>query len=176
MSRWCRPVDRPDLPARRLCLFRSHRAHAYHQLKGAAWIPCGHGSSHRAWVGDYAVSVEEPYETPWVSSPRRRFVAALADRVTLTRVRRRREHSLEIQLPFLQRQLADSAGADHDERDDPVVPSAGQLPWLTRSRAAGAPGAHPARRQSDLHISSYDQVVRRDQRVADAVAAYDLEA
>ncbi len=81
-------------------------AYAYHQLRGRdVETVVLMGPSHRAWVGDYAVSVEDAYETPLGLVPLDLdFIAALANRVSLTRVRRDAEHSLEIQLPFLQRQ------------------------------------------------------------------------
>jgi len=156
-------------------------AYAYHQLQGRTVDTVVlMGPSHRAWVGDYAVSSEDAYETPLGVVPLDGdFIAALAKRVPLTRIQRDAEHSLEIQLPFLQRQLAGF-------RLVPIMMSADD-PAIARQLAGALVeiiGGEPQRRgrtllvaSSDLHhIENYDQVIRRDQRVVDAAAAYDLEA
>jgi len=156
-------------------------AYAYHQLQGRTVDTVVlMGPSHRAWVGDYAVSSEDAYETPLGLVPLDGdFIAALAKGVPLTRIRRDAEHSLEIQLPFLQRQLGGF-------RLVPIMMSADD-PAIARQLAGALVeiiGGEPERRgrtllvaSSDLHhIENYDQVIRRDQRVVDAAAAYDLEA
>ena len=156
-------------------------AYAYHQLRGRdVETVVLMGPSHRAWVGDYAVSVEDAYETPLGLVPLDLdFIAALASRVSLTRVRRDAEHSLEIQLPFLQRRLADFRLVPiMMSADDPAV--ARQLATALVDTIREQP-EHLERTllvaSSDLHhIEDYDQVVRRDRRVVDAVAACDLEA
>jgi AmmeMemoRadiSam system protein B len=185
-----RVADEPLVPGQLIGLICPHAgyaysgptaAHAYHQLQGRSVdTVVVMGPSHRAWVGDYAVSVEEAYETPLGLVPLDGdFIAALADRVTLTRVRRDAEHSLEIQLPFLQRQLADFRLVPiMMSADDPVVAQrlASALVDTIREQPERL-GRTLLVASSDLHhIENYDQVVRRDQRVADAVAAYDLEA
>jgi MEMO1 family protein len=152
-------------------------AYAYHQLQGRKVDSVVlMGPSHRAWVGDYAVSAEDAYETPLGLVPLDQgFIDALAGQVSLTRIRRDAEHSLEIQLPFLQRQLGDfSLVPIMMSADDPAVARrlAGALVETIRSR----PGQTLLVASSDLHhIEQYDEVVRRDQQVVDAVAAYDLE-
>jgi len=156
-------------------------AYAYHQLRGRdVETVVLMGPSHRAWVGDYAVSVEDAYETPLGLVPLDLdFIAALASRVSLTRVRRDAEHSLEIQLPFLQRRLADFRLVPiMMSADDPAA--ARQLATALVDTIREQP-EHLERTllvaSSDLHhIEDYDQVVRRDRRVVDAVAACDLEA
>jgi AmmeMemoRadiSam system protein B len=156
-------------------------AHAYHQLQGRSIDTVVlMGPSHRAWVGDYAVSVEDAYETPLGLVPLDgEFIAALANRVPLTRVRRDAEHSLEIQLPFLQRQLTDFRLVPiMMSADDPAVAQrlASALVETIREQPERL-GRTLLVASSDLHhIENYDQVVRRDQRVVDAVAVYDLEA
>jgi AmmeMemoRadiSam system protein B len=156
-------------------------AYAYHQLQGCtANTVVLMGPSHRAWVGDYAVSAEDAYETPLGLVPLDGdFIAALANRVPLARIRRDAEHSLEIQLPFLQRQLADFRLVPiMMSADDPAVARrlAGALADMVRDQPESL-GRILLVASSDLHhIENYDQVVRRDQRVVDAVAAYDLEA
>ena len=185
-----RVAAQPPLPGRLIGLICPHAgyaysgptaAYAYHQLQGRTVDTVVlMGPSHRAWVGDYAVSIEDAYETPLGLVPLDLdFIAALANRVSLTRVRRDAEHSLEIQLPFLQRQLADFRLVPiMMSADDPAVARelAGALVETIREQPERL-GRTLLVASSDLHhIENYDQVVGRDQRVVDAVAAYDLEA
>jgi len=185
-----RVAAQPPLPGRLIGLICPHAgyaysgptaAYAYHQLQGRTVDTVVlMGPSHRAWVGDYAVSIEDAYETPLGLVPLDLdFIAALANRVSLTRVRRDAEHSLEIQLPFLQRQLADFRLVPiMMSADDPAIARelAGALVETIREQPERL-GRTLLIASSDLHhIENYDQVVGRDQRVVDAVAAYDLEA
>lgn len=155
-------------------------AYAYHQLQGLQVDTVVLvAPSHRAWVGDHAVSAEDAYETPLGLVPLdHAFIDELAGRVFLRRIQGDKEHSLEIQLPFLQRQLGEFQLV-------PILMSADD-PAVAQSLAAALAGivrqqANEGKRalliaSSDLHhIESYDQVVRRDQQVVDAIAAYDLE-
>jgi len=156
-------------------------AYAYHQLEGRTFDTVVlMGPSHRAWVGEYAASEEDAYATPLGLVPLdRAFLAALDGRLPLHRVRRDAEHSIEIQLPFLQRQLDGFALV-------PILMNADGAPAAQHLAAALAEvvreRAAEGRRtllvaSSDLHhIPDYQEVVRRDRAVVDAVAAYDLEA
>jgi AmmeMemoRadiSam system protein B len=182
-------VDQPLVAGELLGLISPHAgypysgqtaAYAYHQLQGRAVDRVVlMGPSHRAWVGDYAVSTEDAYQTPLglvpLDGP---FIADLGKRLPLRRVQRDPEHSLEIQLPFLQRQLDDLALVPIMMSAD--QPSAAQnlartLAQVIRERA-GKNGHSLLVASSDLHhIENYDEVVRRDQAVVDAIAAYDLE-
>jgi AmmeMemoRadiSam system protein B len=130
-------------------------------------------------VGDYAVSAEDAYETPLgLVYLDREFIADLEQRAPLHRIQRDSEHSLEIQLPFLQRAL-DSF------RMVPILMSAssaaiaGQLAVALAEtiRLRTEDGGHTLLvASSDLHhIDDYEQVVRRDKRVVDAIAAFDVE-
>lgn len=156
-------------------------AYAYRQLEGRMYdTVVVLGPSHRAWVGDYAASAEDAYETPLGTVPLDQgFIEALAEDVPLRQVRRDVEHSLEIQLPFLQRQLQEFRlvpiimGAD-----DPAAAAE-----LARAlvRVIGARSEQSQRTllvaSSDLHhIENYEEVIRRDAPVVEAVNAYDLEA
>jgi AmmeMemoRadiSam system protein B len=155
-------------------------AYAYHQLKGQEVNTVVlMGPSHRAWVGDYATSTEQAYETPLGPvAVDGALVEDLAGRVSLRRVQDDREHSLEIQLPFLQHQLGTF-------RLVPIMMSAEDPSAALRLAAALAEvvleKAGKGERvllvaSSDLHhIENYDEVVRRDRAVVEAVAAYDLE-
>jgi AmmeMemoRadiSam system protein B len=161
-------------------------AYAYHQLHGHQIDTVVLlGPSHRAWVGDYATNHEDAYETPLGLVPLdHAFIKALDKRISLPRVRRDAEHSLEIQLPFLQRQLGDFRVVPiMMNADDPAA--ARQLATaltetiqqLSSEDCNNGCGRALLVASSDLHhIEDYDEVVRRDQRVVDAIAAYDLEA
>jgi AmmeMemoRadiSam system protein B len=155
-------------------------AYAYHQLQGRSpETVVLMGPSHRAWVGDYAVSTEDAYETPLGLVPLDQdLIADLAQRVPLQRIRRDAEHSLEIQLPFLQRQLGRFRLVPiMMSADDPAVAQrlASALAEIIVERKESR-GSILLVASSDLHhIENYEEVVRRDQAVTDAVAAYDLE-
>jgi AmmeMemoRadiSam system protein B len=189
-------VHQPPVPGELLALISPHAgyaysgqtaAHAYHQLE-----TCGAGTqqrvdtvvlmgpSHRAWVGDYAVSAEDGYETPLGIVPLDQdFVAGLGKRVPLRQVRRDAEHSLEIQLPFLQRQLGDfSLVPIMMNADEPAqVRALAKALTETIRQHEGENGRTLLVASSDLHhIDNYDEVVRRDQQVVAAIADFDTEA
>jgi hypothetical protein len=138
------------------------------------------GPSHRAWVGDYAVNSEEAYETPLGRvSLNQAFIADLEAILSLNRVERDAEHSLEIQLPFLQQQLGDfSLVPIMISADDPAVARRLGSALVETIKARSARGGRVLLvASSDLHhIESYDEVVRRDQPVVDAIGAFDLES
>ena len=98
------------------------------------------GPSHRDWVGDHSASTEDAYETPLGLVPMDRAVIDdLAGRVLLGRVQGDREHSLELQLPFLQRLLGSFRMAPILMRsDDPAVAQmlAGALADVIRGQRA----------------------------------------
>lgn len=155
-------------------------AHAYHQLQGREIDTIVLiGPSHRAWVGDYAVNMEDAYETPLGLVPLdRAFADDLEQNLPLQKIRGDAEHSLEIQLPFLQRQL-------DDFRLVPIMINADDPAKARRLAAALAetirkesrePGRVLLVASSDLHhIDNYQEVVRRDQPVVEAISAYDLD-
>ena len=183
-------VDQLPVPGELLGLISPHAgysysgqtaAYAYHQLQGRVVDTVVLlGPSHRAWVGDHAVSAEDAYETPLGLVPLdQAFIADLDERISLPRVRRDAEHSLEIQLPFLQRQLGDFLLVPiMMNADSPAVAQhlASALAETIRQRSEGN-GRILLIASSDLHhIENYDEVVRRDRQVVEAIAAYDLEA
>lgn len=188
VQRYLSQVDQPLLSGSLRGLIVPHAGYAYsgltaaygyRQLEGcAADTVVLMGPSHRAWVGDYAVSTADAYQTPLGRVPvAQDFVADLAAALPLRRLHRDAEHSLEIQLPFLQHQLP---GFDLV----PVMMSADD-PAAARRLALALVSIIEDREEaghsvllvasSDLHhIEDYDQVVRRDKDVIDAIADYDL--
>jgi AmmeMemoRadiSam system protein B len=86
-------------------------AYAYHQLTGRQFDSVILvGPSHYAWVGSWAINDLTWWETPLGLVPIDHELTDEIDRrVGLNRVRGDREHSLEIQLPFLQRTLGQFA-------------------------------------------------------------------
>jgi AmmeMemoRadiSam system protein B len=182
-------VDQPLVPGKLWGLISPHAgyaysgqtaAHAYHQLQGREVDTIVlMGPSHRAWVGDYAVSGEDAYETPLGRVMLdRAFIADLETRIPLRRIERDAEHSLEIQLPFLQRQLDDFRLVPiMISADDPATARHLATALVETIRQRSTENGHTLLvASSDLHhIENYDEVVRRDQPVVDAIAAYDLE-
>jgi AmmeMemoRadiSam system protein B len=182
-------VDQPMVAGELLGLISPHAgyaysgqtaAYAYHQLQGRRVDSVVLlGPSHRARVGEYATSVEEAYETPLGSVPLdQAFVDALGEHVSLRRVQGDVEHSLEIQLPFLQRQLGEFRLVPiMTSADDPAVAQrlAAALVEVIGQRADGGKRTLLVASSDLHHIENYDEVVRRDQPVVDAVDAYDLE-
>jgi AmmeMemoRadiSam system protein B len=137
------------------------------------------GPSHRAWVGDWATNKELAYQTPLGSvGLDQEFLDELADLVPLRRVAGDREHSLEIQLPFLQRQLGDFRlvpilmNADHPASARELA--GGLVQVIRRRDQAGLRCLLLA--SSDLHHShDYSEVVGSDRRVVEALASFDLD-
>jgi AmmeMemoRadiSam system protein B len=182
-------VDQPPVAGELLGLISPHAgytysgqtaAYAYQQLQGRQVDTVVLlGPSHRGWVGDYSASTEGAYETPLGLVPLdRAFIDDLAGSVVLGRIQGDSEHSLELQLPFLQRQLGEFRMVPILMRsDDPAAARSLALALAASIRQQAAEGKRVLLvASSDLHhIEDYDRVVRRDQEVVDAIAAYDLE-
>jgi AmmeMemoRadiSam system protein B len=182
-------VDQPPVAGELLGLISPHAgyaysgqtaAYAYYQLHGQQFDTVVLiGPSHRAWVGDYAVSAEHAYETPLGRVPLDlAFIDDLAGRAPFHRLQADAEHSLEIQLPFLQRQLsAFRLVPIMMSADDPAVAQrlAAALAGSIRQRAAEGHRVLLVASSDLHHIENYDDVVRLDREVVDAVAAFDLE-
>ncbi len=138
------------------------------------------GPSHYEDFGPFAISAKEYYWTPLGQvALDQEFIQDLAKKIQLTRVDQDREHSLEIQLPFLQRILGNFK----------VVPIMMSLPFYILGMDALQPCAalaatlaefFPARpflivASSDLsHLYDYDAVKKFDARFAELVDAFNI--
>ncbi|MBI4786453.1 MAG: AmmeMemoRadiSam system protein B [Chloroflexi bacterium] len=155
--------------------------HAYRQLTGRTFETVVLlGPSHSENWGPFAISAKQYYATPLGEIELAHdFIDRLADRIAIARVERDREHSLEIQLPYLQRTLGDFK----------LVPIMVTLPFyllgagvLEACQELSATLADLGRGRrvlfvasSDLsHIPDYEAVNQFDAQTAEMVAAFDI--
>ncbi len=161
----------------------STAAHAYAQVQGAAFSRVVlFGPLHRPiWgsrLGAFMVPLEMAYRTPLgdvvIDRP---FIEKLAHQVDLTPVRGDQEHSLEIELPFLQValgsfQLVPVMFGEHIS--DPGVPA--HLEKLASALAALWDERTLIVVSTDLtHLENYAEVVRIDRKLVELVAAFDVD-
>ena len=118
ISRFLSNAERQNLAGELIALVSPHAgyvysgqvaAYAYKQLEGATFDRVIVISPiHRMFVGRFAVTSADYYETPLgLASVDSEFIEALAEEIPIRRVTRDDEHSLEIQIPFLQYILED---------------------------------------------------------------------
>jgi hypothetical protein len=124
------------------------------------------------------VPTEDAYRTPLGDVPvDRAFIDALSQRSNLTRVRMDEEHSLEIQLPFLQVVLGKFTLVPimlGQHISDPRA--AIQADALATALAGLADTETLLVASTDLsHLDNYADVVRIDRRLVDLVAAFDVD-
>ena len=166
-------------------------AHAFAQVYGADYarvvlIGPLHRSIPGSELGAWMVSGEEAYRTP-LGDVRldHGFLAELRKRVPVTTVHGDREHSLEIELPFLQVALSGSAPANGSSFE--LVPimageyigDPGTLEHIEQMAGAlaelAADGKSLLVASTDLtHLDSYAEVVRIDRKLVDLVRAFDV--
>ncbi len=139
------------------------------------------GPSHYEDFGPFAISAKKFYGTPLGEIELdQELISALAQKISLTRVEHDREHSLEIQLPFLQRALGDFK----------LVPIMMSRPFYIVGPEARAhcdqladtlPALAATKRvllvaSSDLsHLEDYNAVKRFDARFAQLVEKFDVD-
>ena len=128
---------------------------------------------HRIPFGRFVVTSAAAYETP-LGQVRLddETVEALAEKVQIDRVDRDGEHSLEIQLPFLQVALGDfrllpvMIGESSLEAGQELGIALAEVLRDKKSLLVASTDLH--------HIPDYDKVVRRDKIVMDAIATFDI--
>jgi AmmeMemoRadiSam system protein B len=149
-------------------------AYAYRQVVGLSYdVVVIVSPMHRMLMGRFAVTSAAAYETPLgLIKLDDELVGALADKVRVNRVDRDNEHSLEIQLPFLQVALGDlrllpvMIGESSFEAGEELGTALAQVLKDKRALVVASTDLH--------HIESYDEVVRRDKVVVDAIASFDM--
>ncbi len=156
-------------------------AYAYRQLENRKFDTVVLlGPSHYDDFGVCAISAKHYYETPLGAVELdQEFISALAQKIPLTRVERDREHSLEIQLPFLQRMLGDFK----------LVPIMMSLPFYIVGENALASSEQLAIALAELvhsksvlfvassdlsHLPDYQAVKKFDVRTEELVAAFNI--
>ncbi len=157
-------------------------AYAYGQLKGREFDTVAVISPIHQWVpglGLYNVTDKAYYETPLgLVAVDEELVAALDREVGLRRIGRESEHSLEIQLPFLQYMLGEFTML-------PIMMGVSVRDWrgLEECQALGQALASTLAGKKALlvastdlsHLNDYDQVVRIDRHTVELVNAFDVE-
>ncbi len=184
-------VSPAALPGRVVALISPHAgyaysgpvaAHAYAQVRGmdirrVVLLGPLHRLIRGSRLGAFMVPEEAAYRTPLGDvALDQAFLSELGGRVPLTYVRRDEEHSLEIQLPFLQVALGNFALAPIMLGEHISEPGA-----LARAEALGLALAELCDEHTLLvastdlsHLDNYADVRRIDGRTVDLVAAFDL--
>lgn len=149
-------------------------AYAYRQVKGLSYDVVAIVSPvHRLPLGRFAVTSAAAYETPLgLVKLDGELLGALEEKVRLNRVGRDGEHSLEIQLPFLQVALGDfrllpvMIGQSSFEAGEELGTALVEVLRDKKALVVASTDLH--------HIENYDEVVRRDKVVVDAIASFDM--
>jgi MEMO1 family protein len=151
-------------------------AHGYSLLDGRSFdVVVILSPFHSYPAGRYMVHAGSAYETPLGKVPvAGELVDRLSSMISVTRIQGESEHSIEIQLPFLQTVLKNfsllpvmAAGADVWDVEDMVS----ALVEILRGKEALLVAS------SDLHhLHSIDAVKKGDAQVAAAIESYDLKA
>jgi AmmeMemoRadiSam system protein B len=149
-------------------------AYAYKQLEGASYdVVAVISPVHRVPLGRFAITSAAAYETPLgLVKLDGELVAALEEKVRINRVSHDGEHSLEIQLPFLQVALGDFCllpvmiGESSFEAGEELGTALAEVLGDKKALVVASTDLH--------HIQNYDEVVRRDKVVVDAIASFDM--
>lgn len=156
-------------------------AYAYKQLEGGSTFETVVILSplHQAYLGRFAVTKAGYYETPLgLVGVDAELVEALSKEVTLNRVGSDGEHSLEIQLPFLQ-QVLGTFTLLPVMLGEPLTSERG----LATCRDLGTALAKVLRDRKALivastdlaHLYDYNDVVRHDRVMVELVERFDIE-
>jgi AmmeMemoRadiSam system protein B len=149
-------------------------AFAYRQVQGADYdVVAIVSPQHRMPLGRFAVTRAAAYQTPLgLAKVDSELVDALDERVQINRVGNDGEHSLEIQLPFLQVALGDfqllpvMIGESSFAAGEELGRALGEVLKDRKVLLVASTDLH--------HIDNYEEVVRRDKVVVDAIASFDL--
>lgn len=149
-------------------------AYAYRQVEGLNYDVVAIVSPvHRMPLGRFAVTSATAYETPLgLVKLDGELVGALEEKVRINRVGRDGEHSLEIQLPFLQVALGDFCllpvmiGESSFEAGEELGVALADVLRDKKALVVASTDMH--------HIENYDEVVRRDKVVVEAIASFDM--
>jgi AmmeMemoRadiSam system protein B len=157
--------------------------HAFAQVRGAAFrrvILLGplHRPIWGSRLGAFMVPQEAAYRTPLGDVPLdRAFIAALGRRVLLTPVQRDEEHSLEIELPFLQAALAAFTLVPimlGEHIGDPGARA--RVTGLATALTELCDDGTLLVASTDLsHLDNYADVVRTDRRLAELLVAFAVD-
>lgn len=189
-------APRATLPGPVLGLIAPHAGYAYSGLTAARAFAQVQGAGysrvillgplHRpVWgspVGSYMMAAESAYRTPLgVVELDAAFAEQLGRHVALTRVRGDEEHSLEIELPFLQVALGDFKLVPIMLGEHIGSAKATERVTVLAQILAELIAGSPAMRtllvcSTDLsHMENYEDVVATDRRLVDLVAAFDID-
>jgi MEMO1 family protein len=165
-------------------------AHAYAQVRGAAYqrvILMGplHQPIWGSPLGPCMVPAESAYATPLGNvEVDRAFLARVGERVPLTQVRRDQEHSLEIQLPFLQVALAGPFRVlpimlgehigDPGARGRLEVLAGVLADLITEAERENGERTLLVASTDLSHLQNYEDVLRIDGNLCSLVAAFDV--
>jgi AmmeMemoRadiSam system protein B len=148
--------------------------YAYRQVEGANYDAVTIVSPlHQMPLGRFATTSAAAYETPLgLVKVEKNLVSALGEKVPINQVGHDGEHSLEIQLPFLQVALGDfdllpvMIGESSLEAGEELGVALAEVLRDKKALLVASTDLH--------HIRNYDEVVRRDQVVVDAFASFDM--
>lgn len=182
IERYLAGVERKELEGELVGLIAPHAgylysgqvaAHAYKQLEDRDFdLVTLISPVHRMYMGTYVVTSYHYYETPLGAVPvATDLVDTLAEKLRLVRVQRDAEHSLEIQLPFLQYFLSEFRLVPlmlGDQDWDCCQRLASELVPLLAGQKALLVAS------TDLsHFHPYDRAVHLDQRVLEHIENFD---
>ncbi|MBL7200662.1 MAG: AmmeMemoRadiSam system protein B [Anaerolineae bacterium] len=183
IGRFFDKAESPDLDGQVIGLISPHAgyqysgqaaAYAYSQVRDQSFdVVAIISPVHQIPLGRFAITSASAYETPLgLVELDLDLVRELEERVPINRVGYDGEHSLEIQLPFLQVAL---------ERFTVLPVMIGDASFGAGEELGHALSEVLADRRalivasSDMHhIRDYQQVVRRDKAVMDALASFDM--
>lgn len=186
-------APRPALPGRVVGLVAPHAgypysgaiaAHAYAQVQGATFDTVVLiGPDHRGASGAYGVADYRYFQTPLgLVEVDLALVERLGSMIALDRIEDDEEHSLEIQLPFLQRALGPFTLVPI-MMGYPLMPRFGEAGWKACQllsdaliKALQGRDAVLLVASTDLaHLYDYNETVRYDRVFMDLVAGFDAE-